>query len=171
MPFTGISFIPPPADQKFNPYVSDPAVEGPCQACHTRIDPAAIHNIEEGGDSTISRVPGAARLPQMQRRQGLSDTALAVLALAGRGGLSEDQLFHAAYGFAFSHNVHGGVLDVLLPRARAHLGDAGGITRSRGVLALAIERPPSHVAGTRERRTLPDDGCAHLDYAGHPRLD
>jgi hypothetical protein len=37
------SFIPPPADQKFNPYVSDPAAEGPCQACHTRIDPAAIH--------------------------------------------------------------------------------------------------------------------------------
>jgi hypothetical protein len=37
------SFIPPPADQKFNPYVSDPAVEGPCQACHSRIDPGAIH--------------------------------------------------------------------------------------------------------------------------------
>jgi hypothetical protein len=37
------SFIPPPADQMFNPYVSDPAVEGPCQACHSRIDPAAIH--------------------------------------------------------------------------------------------------------------------------------
>lgn len=37
------SFIPPPASQKFNPYVSDPAAEGPCQACHTRIDPAAIH--------------------------------------------------------------------------------------------------------------------------------
>jgi hypothetical protein len=36
-------FIPPPADQKFNPFVRDPAVEGPCQACHTRIDPAAIH--------------------------------------------------------------------------------------------------------------------------------
>jgi hypothetical protein len=37
------AFIPPPPDQKFNPYVSDPAAEGPCQACHTRIDPAAIH--------------------------------------------------------------------------------------------------------------------------------
>src|SRR5262249_41612467 len=37
------SFIPPPADQTFNPYVSDPAAEGPCQVCHTRIDPAAIH--------------------------------------------------------------------------------------------------------------------------------
>jgi hypothetical protein len=37
------SFIPPPATQEFNAYVSDPATEGPCQACHTRIDPAAIH--------------------------------------------------------------------------------------------------------------------------------
>ena len=37
------AFIPPPSDQVFNPYVSDPAAEGPCQTCHTRIDPAAIH--------------------------------------------------------------------------------------------------------------------------------
>ncbi len=33
------------------------------------------------------------------------------------------------------------MLDVLLHRARAHLGDAGGITRSRGVLTLALARP------------------------------
>ncbi len=33
----------PPAGQTFNPYVSDPAKEGPCQHCHRRIDPAAIH--------------------------------------------------------------------------------------------------------------------------------
>lgn len=51
------------------------------------------------------------------------------------------QLFRAAYGFAFSHNVHGGVLDVLFHRARAHLGSAGEITRSRGVLALAVRAP------------------------------
>jgi hypothetical protein len=37
------SFIPPPADQTFNPYKTDPAREGPCQVCHSRIDPAAIH--------------------------------------------------------------------------------------------------------------------------------
>lgn len=36
-------FIPPPAGQTFNKYQHDPAVEGPCQVCHTRIDPAAIH--------------------------------------------------------------------------------------------------------------------------------
>jgi hypothetical protein len=41
--FAAEEFIPPSADQMFNPYVSDPAAEGPCQVCHSRIDPAAIH--------------------------------------------------------------------------------------------------------------------------------
>lgn len=35
--------LSPPSGQNFNPYVSDPASEGPCQNCHRRIDPAAIH--------------------------------------------------------------------------------------------------------------------------------
>ncbi|MFO0594244.1 MAG: hypothetical protein U0228_03040 [Myxococcaceae bacterium] len=35
--------LAPPSGQVFNPYVSDPATEGPCQHCHRRIDPAAIH--------------------------------------------------------------------------------------------------------------------------------
>ena len=94
-----------------------------------------------GPGAPLAEAAGALRLQQTQRRQGRTDTALAVLALAGPDGLSDDQLFRAAYGFAFSHNIHGGVLDVLLHRARAHLGDAGGITRSRGVLTLALARP------------------------------
>ncbi len=94
-----------------------------------------------GPGAPLVEAAGAARLPQMQRRQGRTDTALAVLALAGDEGLSEDELFRAAYGFAFSHSVHGGVLDVLLHRARAHVGAAGEITRGRGVLALAVRSP------------------------------
>lgn len=39
----GCEVLAPPAGQQFNPYVSDPAAEGPCQHCHRRIDPAAIH--------------------------------------------------------------------------------------------------------------------------------
>ncbi len=35
--------LPPSSDVEFNPYVDDPGREGPCQHCHTRIDPAAIH--------------------------------------------------------------------------------------------------------------------------------
>ncbi|MFO0725150.1 MAG: hypothetical protein U1E65_15320 [Myxococcota bacterium] len=37
------AFSPPPASQIFNRYERDPATEGPCQHCHARIDPAAIH--------------------------------------------------------------------------------------------------------------------------------
>jgi hypothetical protein len=39
----GCEVLSPPAGQTFNPYISDPAKEGPCQHCHRRIDPAAIH--------------------------------------------------------------------------------------------------------------------------------
>jgi hypothetical protein len=77
----------------------------------------------------------------MQRRQGRTDTALAVLALGGGAGLPEEELFRRSYGFAFSRSVHGGVLDVLLHRARAHLDTAGEITRARGVVTLALRRP------------------------------
>ncbi len=39
----GCEVLSPPSGQNFNPYISDPAKEGPCQHCHRRIDPAAIH--------------------------------------------------------------------------------------------------------------------------------
>ncbi|HWB80508.1 MAG TPA: hypothetical protein VG755_36340, partial [Nannocystaceae bacterium] len=35
--------LPPSPEIEFNPYVSDPGREGPCQNCHARIDPAALH--------------------------------------------------------------------------------------------------------------------------------
>lgn len=35
--------LAPPSGQAFNEYRHDPAREGPCQHCHLRIDPAAIH--------------------------------------------------------------------------------------------------------------------------------
>jgi hypothetical protein len=35
--------LPPGGDVKFKPYKTDPGREGPCENCHARIDPAAIH--------------------------------------------------------------------------------------------------------------------------------
>ncbi|MBU8898895.1 hypothetical protein KRR26_25105 [Corallococcus sp. M34] len=35
--------LAPPMGQKFNEYRRDPGSEGPCQHCHRRLDPAAIH--------------------------------------------------------------------------------------------------------------------------------
>jgi hypothetical protein len=86
----------------------------------------------------LAEAEGATRLAKSQRRHGRTDTVLAVLALAGREGLPEEELFRASYGFAFSRNVHRGVLDVLLHRARAHLDTAGEIVRSGGAVALTL---------------------------------
>ncbi|WNG41965.1 hypothetical protein F0U61_15230 [Archangium violaceum] len=35
--------LSPPQGQEFNEYRRDPGTEGPCQHCHRRVDPAAIH--------------------------------------------------------------------------------------------------------------------------------
>ncbi|MCY1078790.1 hypothetical protein [Archangium lansingense] len=35
--------LAPPSGQEFNEYRRDPGTEGPCQHCHRRLDPAAIH--------------------------------------------------------------------------------------------------------------------------------
>lgn len=89
----------------------------------------------------LAEIAGAERLPSMQRKQGRTDTALAVVALAGVEGLRDEDLFRASYGFEFSHNVHAGVFDVLLHRARAHLGEAGDIVRAGGHVTLSVRKP------------------------------
>lgn len=58
----GCEVLAPPEGLQFNLYVSDPATEGPCQHCHRRIDPAAIHFkrfAREGlNEDTRYHVPG-----------------------------------------------------------------------------------------------------------------
>jgi hypothetical protein len=82
-----------------------------------------------------------ARLEASQRKQGRTDIALAVLALAGDEGMREEELFRRAYGFAFARNVHRGVLDVLLHRARKHLDAHGELARDEGHLTLRLNGP------------------------------
>jgi hypothetical protein len=94
-----------------------------------------------GLGAALAEAQSARRLSSTQRKQGRTDTALAVLALAGDGGLSEEAFFRKTYGFAFSRTVHGGVLDVLIHRARAHLAGAGDITRGSGGLVLSVRGP------------------------------
>lgn len=80
----------------------------------------------------------ARRVKQMKRKKGRTDTALAVLALAGRAGLSREELFKAVYGFVYSPILHQGVLDVLLHRIRPRLQQSGALGRDgeRFVLEL-----------------------------------
>jgi hypothetical protein len=104
-----------------------------------RPDRPGVRLLDPG--APLAEARGAARLPKTQRRQGRTDTALAVLALGDAAGLPEEDFFRASYGFAFARSVHGGVLDVLLHRARAHLDSAGEIGRARGLVTLTLRRP------------------------------
>jgi len=72
-----------------------------------------------------------------------TDTGLAVLALAGAGGMAVDAFFPRVYGFPYDRSAHQGVLDVLVHRMRQRLGEAGGIVRDRASrhIALALTAP------------------------------
>ncbi|MFK8004441.1 MAG: hypothetical protein AB8H86_33045 [Polyangiales bacterium] len=65
---------------------------------------------------------GHQRLRQSQRRQGRMDTAVAVLALAGREGLELEELFKRVYEFDFDPEIHAGALRKLLVRVQEWLG-------------------------------------------------
>jgi hypothetical protein len=71
------------------------------------------------------------------------DTALAELALAGPAGHTREEFFRRVYGFPFRPDLHQGVLDVLVHRMRARVGDAGEIVRGgdppRVSLQLKVE--------------------------------
>jgi hypothetical protein len=80
--------------------------------------------------------PGVTRLRQSSRAQGRVEVILAVLALAGGDGMEEEDCFAEAYGFPFVAEVHRGVFDVLIHRARASLGEGGAIRREGGRIRL-----------------------------------
>jgi len=82
-----------------------------------------------------------ARLPPSRRQNGRLETLLAILALAGPGGLDEATCFSRAYGFNYVPNLHRGVFDVLVHRARGAIDGLATLTRERGRLALTATRP------------------------------
>jgi len=92
------------------------------------------------GLALVSRPP-VARIPQSQRAQGRVETLLAVLALAGPQGLDEAECFSQTYGFSFIPDVHRGVFDVLLHRARGALGALGELQRGERGLVLEVFQP------------------------------
>ena len=72
------------------------------------------------------------RLRQSRLTHGRVETLLAILALAGPGGLDEATCFARAYGFNYVPSLHRGVFDVLVHRVRSavegyrdHRTDAG----------------------------------------------
>ena len=79
----------------------------------------------------------ARRVQKVKRKKGRTDTALAVLALAGPAGLTREELFREVYGFNYTPALHQSVLDVLLHRLRGVVEPSGSIDRGdRIVLTL-----------------------------------
>ncbi len=71
-----------------------------------------------------------------------TDSAIAVLALAGEQGVAYTDFVRTIYGIAFVPKRHQGMLDVLVHRMRVRLSDRAEIRRSEGShLVLAAQEP------------------------------
>jgi hypothetical protein len=80
-----------------------------------------------------------ARVQQSQRAQGRVETFLAILGLAGPEGVDEADCFREAYGFEFEPELHRGVFDVLVHRARATVEGHARVQRTEGKISLHVE--------------------------------
>lgn len=94
----------------------------------------------DGSGHAAELAPDLTRLRQSRRPAGRVETLLAVLALAGPEGLPESECFARAYGFGYVAEVHRGVFDVLLHRARAAIHGFASVDRTGGRVTLAPER-------------------------------
>lgn len=88
-------------------------------------------------------------------RPGRLETAIAVLALAGSAGLDNAELFRAVYGFVYVAALHRTVLDVLVHRVRAALGEAATLHHRDDRVWLEVHRP-MRVADPRCERPVDD---------------
>ncbi len=84
----------------------------------------------------LFETPDRVRIKQSQRKEGRVETLLAILALEPSSGLPESQVFREAYGFDFVPEIHRGVFDVLLHRARSAVEGVARLERVHGQLSL-----------------------------------
>lgn len=146
--------------------LAPPSIHGLCTRIDDRVGEGDEHDdsseafVLASPDAAPRRVLGVGarlldpgdrvRLRKTRRRQGRVETLIAVLASAGPEGLAEPECFALAYEVPYEAEVHRGVFDVLLTRARAYLGDAAEIVRGQGHIALRL----------RSAIVVPDPRCA-----------
>jgi hypothetical protein len=88
----------------------------------------------------LLRDPEIVRLAPSRRLHGRTETLLAILALAGDEGLDDATCFARAYGFAYMPDLHRGVFDVLLHRARNAVQGVARLDRASGRIVLSATR-------------------------------
>lgn len=114
--------------------------------------------IAGGGSAPVRVLTVGAGLAEDSWRVSAAATAkhartqilLAVLALAGPEGLSDERAFALAYEFQFNPELHRDTFNVTVHRARAQLGPEASILRDEGHLTLELPR----------RSAIPDPRCA-----------
>jgi hypothetical protein len=102
-----------------------------------------LHGLELVRDAAV-------RVAQMRRRSGRLDTAAAALALAAAEGMESTEFFRAVYGFAYTPEIHRGVIKTLVHRLRTRLEDVACIHSEAGRLQFEPLTP----------MILPDPRCA-----------
>jgi DNA-binding transcriptional ArsR family regulator len=76
-------------------------------------------------------------------RPGRTETAVSVVALAGRAGLDKADFFQRVYGFPYRKELHQGPLEVLVHRVRKTVGDSLELERGEDRIAVAVRAPLS----------------------------
>jgi hypothetical protein len=132
--------------------VIDPPPQGLHALCDVGAEGAPVAHVIVSPEETVrpvrvltpglglSRVELAAQSTG-KRRDGRVPVAMPLLALAGRDGLSEGELFERVYGFGWKRELHGNALGLLAHRIRSELIDGVTLVRERGRIAIHAARP------------------------------
>ncbi len=97
---------------------------------------------------------GLTALPQSRRKQGRVEVLVSLLLLAP-DGVDETECFARIYGFSYEVEIHKGVFDVLIHRAREYVQDTARIVREDGLIRIELVRSLL-VADPRCTPSLPD---------------
>ncbi len=93
-------------------------------------------------------------LPQGRRKQARMASLISTLALSRRQAIPVEKVFSRVYGFEYAAEIHHGVFNVLIHRARKYAESVGEIERSEEGLWLELKNPV----------VVPDPRCVALEH-------
>src|SRR5262249_11279125 len=140
--------------------VAPPAIHGLCVRIDDEAQDASEAVVLAGPNGTrrrilglgagLARDGGRVRLRRTSRRRGRIETFVATLVCAGPDGMPDAECYAQVYEGAYDPEVHRGVFEVLVTRARLYAQDVGEIVRGQGRVAIKLRVPV----------VVPDPRCA-----------